>query len=201
MAKRIILAGLLAGIAMYAWTFVAHMVLPLGDAGIKEMPNEPAVLSAMQAAIGETPGLYWFPGMGVGPDATSDQKRQAMKDYDQKLAVSPSGLLIYHPPGAKAITGRQLGTEFATELLEAFLLVFLLAFARLGSFGARFGFALVVGLSAAVTTNVSYWNWYGFSGKYTGSYMLIKFLSYAAAGLVAAAILKTAAGNKPQAAS
>jgi len=30
MAKRILLAGLLGGIAMFIWAFVAHMVLPWG---------------------------------------------------------------------------------------------------------------------------------------------------------------------------
>ena len=33
MTKRIFLAGLLGGIAMYVWTAIAHMVLPLGEAG------------------------------------------------------------------------------------------------------------------------------------------------------------------------
>ena len=51
--KRIFLAALLGGIAMFIWTSIAHMALPLGEAGIREIPNEAAVLSAMQSNIAE----------------------------------------------------------------------------------------------------------------------------------------------------
>ena len=37
---RIFLAGLLGGIAMFIWTSIAHMALPLGDTGVREIPNE-----------------------------------------------------------------------------------------------------------------------------------------------------------------
>ena len=54
---RILLAGVLGGIAMFVWTSIAHMALPLGEAGINEIPNESVVLSAMQSSIGEKTGL------------------------------------------------------------------------------------------------------------------------------------------------
>jgi len=38
--KRIFLAALLGAIAMFIWTSIAHMALPLGEAGIREIPNE-----------------------------------------------------------------------------------------------------------------------------------------------------------------
>jgi hypothetical protein len=38
MTKRALLAGLLGGIAMFIWSSLAHMVLPL-EAGIKEIPQ------------------------------------------------------------------------------------------------------------------------------------------------------------------
>ena len=62
---RILLAGVLAGIAMFVWTSIAHMALPLGEAGINEIPNESAVLSAMQSSMGDNAGLYIFPGLEV----------------------------------------------------------------------------------------------------------------------------------------
>jgi hypothetical protein len=54
-------------------------------------------------------------------------------DYEQKLATTPSGLVLYHPPGNKGVTPRRLGTEFLTEAIEAVLIVFLIAKARLAS--------------------------------------------------------------------
>jgi len=59
---------------MFAWTSVAHMVLPLGDTGIKEIPNEQAVLSAMHSTLGDARGFYFFPSAGLGKDPTMQQK-------------------------------------------------------------------------------------------------------------------------------
>jgi hypothetical protein len=196
--KRILLAGLLGGIAMFTWSSIAHMALPLGQAGIKEIPNEQPVLSAMQAGLGQTSGLYIFPGMGLGPDASSQQRNAAMQQYGQKLAANPSGLLIYHPPGAPALTPRQLVTEFLTEFAEALLLAILLSQMRAASFGSRIGLAFVISLVGAITTNLPYWNWYGFPLSYTLPYACTQIIGYLIAGIVAAAMLKTQA---PQAAA
>jgi hypothetical protein len=190
MTKRVFLAGVLGGIAMFIWTSIAHMFLPLGEAGIREIPNEQAVLGAMQSSIGDKTGLYIFPGLGVGPDATRAQKNEAMKGLGEKYAKNPSGILMYHPPGRALTMGRWLGIEFATELLESILAVFLLAQTRIVSFGGRVGFVTIAGILAAIATNVSYWNWYGFPCVYTASYMLIQFVGFICVGIVAALVLR-----------
>jgi hypothetical protein len=43
---------------------------------------------------------------------------------------------------------------------------------------------------AAITTNVSYWNWYGFPGAYTASYILIEIVGFRLVGVVAALLLR-----------
>jgi hypothetical protein len=190
MTKRILLAGVLGAIAMFLWSSLAHVVLPLAKTGIQEIPNEQLVLSAMQTSLGATPGLYFFPGIGLGPDATRQQENAAMQQYDQKLATNPSGLLIYHPPGAKALTPGQLVTEFITEFIEALLVVFLLAQTRLATFASRVGFVTLAGIMAAITTNLPYWNWYGFPTNYTIAYMTIEIVGYVVVGIVAAVVMK-----------
>jgi len=189
MTKRHFLAGVLGAIVMFIWTSIAHMVLPLGEAGIKEIPNEQAVLGAMQTNIGEKAGLYLFPGFGLGPNPTREQRNEAMKHMGEMYAKNPSGLLMYHPPGRPLMMGRWLGIEFATELLEAILAVFLLAQTRLATFGARVGFVTVTGILAAIATNVSYWNWYGFPCVYTAAYIFIQVVGFLCVGLVAALVL------------
>ena len=57
---RILLAGVIGGIVMFTWTSIAHLALPLREAGIAEIPNESAVLSAMQSSMGDKAGLYIF---------------------------------------------------------------------------------------------------------------------------------------------
>jgi hypothetical protein len=97
---------------------------------------------------------------------------------------------MYHAPGRPFTLGKSLGVEFATELLEAILVVFLLAQTRIASFGGRVGFVLVGGILAAIATNVSFWNWYGFPDVYIASYMFIQIVGFFVVGIVAALVLR-----------
>jgi len=192
MTKRIVLAGALGGIAMFLWASLAHMVLPLGSLGIREMPDERPLLDLMHSSLGGSSGFYMFPALGAGGD---------MRAYEQKLASNPSGLLIYHPPGAAGFTPARLITEFLTELLEALLLAWLIAQSRFSSMPARLGLAAAIGLLAAATTNIPYWNWYGFPVSYTAAYMTTEFVGIVIAGLVAARTLGSMSRRVPAAAA
>ncbi|HET9696866.1 MAG TPA: hypothetical protein VFP40_08380 [Terriglobales bacterium] len=200
-AKRVILAGILGAIAMFLWSAVAHIVTPLGETGISEIPNEPSVLTAMQSSLGANHGMFLFPGMGLGPNATREQKSQAMQQYQAKLDSNPSGILIYHPAGAKGMTGSKLAIEFLTEVLEALIVAFLIAGSRATTLGGRAAIGLMVGIAAAVTTNISYWNWYGFPTNYTVAYMSIEIVAFLLAGVVAGVVLGRGVTNRSVAAT
>lgn len=194
MTMRLVLAAVLGAIAMFFWSFIAHMVLPLGEAGISEIPKEKEVAAALENYIGDNPGLYVFPGPGVGPNATKEEKRKAMEQLSTDYAKKPSGILMYHSSGSRPFTfGKWLTMEFAIELLECLLAVFLLAQTRHATFGARLGFVTVLGFVAAVWTNMSYWNWYGFPRRYTAAYMCTEIVGFIFAGVVIALVLKNTA--------
>lgn len=180
---KIVLAGLAGGIAMFVWTSIAHMALPLGQTGFSQIPEEASVLTTMHHAIGDASGLYFFPW-------TDMKNSNAMADEAAKLKVNPSGLLIYHPPGAGGMTTAMLIVEFAKEVAVSLIAAFLLARTILLSYAARAGFVALIGLAATLTTNVSYWNWYGFPGAYTAAYAAIDIIGYIVAGLAIAAVLK-----------
>ena len=190
MTTRAFLAAILGGIAMFIWSFIAHDLLPLGEMGIREFKDEPAMLDALKTNLGDARGLYHFPGHKAGPNATRQEKGDAMKRAMEKAASGPSGVLLYHPT-REFTFGKLLGIEFATELLEAILVVFLLTQTRIESFGGRIGFVLVAGILAAITTNIPYWNWYGFPSRYTAAYMFIEIIGFLCVGLVAALLLKS----------
>lgn len=174
---------------MFVWTSIAHMALPLGETGIKELPNEVTLLGAMGADLGSTDGLYLFPGFGVSQDATREQKHEAMRHMADRYSQNPSGFLVYHPAGRQMQMGRWLGIEFITELVQALIAVGLLARARIAGFGSRIGFVTAVGMVAAIATNVPYWNWYGFPTAYTISYISIQMVGFICVGIVAALVL------------
>jgi len=185
---RKILAAVLGGLAFFFWSYVAHDVLPLGKAGIKEIPNEQAVLASMKANMPEQ-GLYFLPGLGLPENATRAQQAAAMEARMRKVETGPSGLLVYHP-SLNFSFGKALVIELGTNILQVLLAVILLSQTNLTGFGARWRFLSLIGILAAISTNISYWNWYGFPTTYTLAYICTVALGFVIAGLVAAAIVK-----------
>jgi hypothetical protein len=196
MSTRILLAGILGGVVMFIWSFVAHDVLPIGDLGVKVMPNEDAVTSALQTSLGDNPGFYIFPSGGLTPDATGEQKKAAMKKMEEQMAAGAFGVLIYRPKRVFNFPKR-LGIEFATEVLESILAIWLLAQTQISRFRCRVGFILVAGILASITTNVPYMNWYGFPKIYELGYMTTQIVGFLLMGIVAALVLgkRSAAPN------
>lgn len=188
--KRILLAGILGGLTLFVWMFVAHELLGLGEMGVGEIPNEAVVLSAMRGAIPEA-GFYIFPGFGLGPKPTNAQRNAAMPEYMKKYEQSPHGILVYHPPSGPFHFATLLGREFALNVLQALLAALLLWCGASGrSYGTRVGVVTVAGVLAAISTNVEYWNWYEFPGNYIAGYMTTQIVGFVLAGFVIAAFVK-----------
>src|SRR6267378_368362 len=191
--KRILLAAILGGLILFVWMFVAHEVLGLGEIGVREIPNEAVVLSAMRGAIPEA-GFYIFPGFGLGPKPTSEQRNAAMPEYMKKYGQSPHGVLVYHPASGPFHFGRLLGREFALNVLQALLAALLVWCAASGrNYGARVGIVTIAGVLAAISTNIEYWNWYEFPGNYIAGYMTTQIVGFVLAGLVIATFVKSRA--------
>ena len=70
MTKKIIIGGVLAALAMFIWNSIAHMLLPIGELGVKSITNEDAVIAAMKANITED-GFYFIPGEGMAEEIRS----------------------------------------------------------------------------------------------------------------------------------
>lgn len=172
---RVLLAGILGGIAMFVWSSIAHLATPLASAGIAVLPDEQVTINSLAATLGEHEGLFLFPSMATAGGESAKE--------------GPVGFLVYHPHAAYALRPKTLITEFVTELVESIIAAYLLSATMLVGYAARVGFVTLVGIAAAITTNVPYWNWYGFPTKYTLGYGLTEILAYLAAGLVIAAIV------------
>jgi hypothetical protein len=171
---RILLAGLVGGVVMFIWATIAHVATPLASEGLKQLPNEAATISTLHATLGDTPGFYFFPAI-----AGSDSK--AMKDQQAKMQLGPSGLLAYQPPGSGRVSPRQLVVEFALEVVESVLAALVISAVATGVL-RRLGVAVAIGLVAAVSTNFSYWNWYGFSWDYTLANAFTELMKFVLAG-------------------
>lgn len=183
MTPRTLLAGVLGAVAMFLWSAIAHMALPLGEAGIQQIENEQPLLNAMRSTL-PNHGLYMFPKMASSTDQAANEKL---------LATGPSGLMVYFPQRDFSF-GKLLLVEFLTQLVEALIAIYLLSLTNARTFGARFAFYAVLGLIAAIATNVSYANWYGFPLTYTSAYMLTVWVEFLCAGAVAAGMVRRLPG-------
>lgn len=187
MNKRVLLAGLLGGIALFFWGWVSHEALGLGQVGIKEIPQsqEQAISASLKAALPQ-PGFYFFPGMGIDKNATAQEKEAKTKAFQEKYAQGPDGILIFHPEGMEVMSPKLLGIQFVIVLIEALIAAWLLSLTTLTSLASRVGFVVMIGVIAAIATNAEYWNWYGFPSDYTLAYMADKLIGFLIVGLVVA---------------
>ena len=62
MLKKWWAAGILAGLLVFVWGFVSHMIFKLGESSLSKLPQEEATLAVMAKEIPQ-PGLYFFPYM------------------------------------------------------------------------------------------------------------------------------------------
>jgi hypothetical protein len=181
-------AGIAGGLVMFVAMSILHVATPLGQVGFKPIPNEAQALSALHASIGDKSGLYFFPWV----DMSGKSSRAAAEG---KFKANPSGLLIYHPPGAGAgLSPPLLLAEFLKEVVTALIAAFLLSRTAIAGYLPRVGIVALVGLAGALTTNVSYLVWYGFPLDYTLAYAFMDFSGYLAAGLAIAGVLRKPAG-------
>ena len=124
--KRILMAAVFGGVAIFIWGFLSHAVLPLGQVGIKVLPDEAAVMSSMQSTI-TAPGFYFFPGMD--PKQQSDPAVQAA--WLEKYKAGPRGVVIYQPTGEQPMSPTQLAMQQRGMSAEAAHRLGLLALERM----------------------------------------------------------------------
>jgi hypothetical protein len=180
---RILLAGLAGAIAMFLWTAIAHMATPLGAVGFHQVPNEPAVLKTMNDSIGMKQGLYFFPWVDMN-DPKAMEKSEALEK------TNPSGMLLYRGPGQgmDANMTPMLIKEFLKQFVQALIAAWIASMIA-ASFMTRVCVVAGIGISAAIATNVSYWNWYGFPLDFTEAAIIIEIVSAVVAGIAIAAVL------------
>ena len=171
MNARVVGAGLLAGVAAFAWGSLSHMVLGLGEAGVSALPNQPAVLDTLARNVSER-GLYIFP-------YEADPAR-----WEESFRSHPHGILALSPAGEELAFPRRLAIELATSLAGGLLAAMLFAAAPMAfgtwKAGAMAGAAL--GLFGSIAIDASYWNWYGFPTLYLAAQMADQILAWAIAG-------------------
>ena len=183
MTNRILLAGLLGGLALFLWEFVAHELTPLGEAGISTLSNEAAVRSALKQAIPHG-GLYYFP-------APTDVSKEAMNKAMEEARNGPYGLMVFYPYGVPVMTPRQLVTQFVLDVAAMLLAAWLLAQLPSAGFAGRFLFVASLGLLPGLRSHIPLWNWYHFPRTYAAAGIGIDLGGFIIAGFILARVVQS----------
>lgn len=181
---RILLGGVVAGLVVFVFSAVDHMVLPTGHMGLQSLPNEEAVLSALRANIRQ-PGLYFFPGM----EMSRRPSEQEQKAWLARYTAGPTGLLDYHPGGEAPMTGRQLALELTSDVLAGLIAAFVVS-RTAAPFGRRVVLVALIGLFGWLSISVSYWIWYGFPGAFVVAEGIDQVGGWLLGGVALAAIFR-----------
>jgi hypothetical protein len=188
MMTRITVGGVLAGLVMFFWSFIAHMVLPIGSMGLSSTPGEDAVLAAMKTNA-STDGMYFLPGYEYMQSLSKPmaEQQKAMEAIAAKSKRTGSALIIYHAEGSPEVAGKTLGLEFLSDIVACWIFAFALwaAMPRIPSFGMRVWLVTIMGLLPFVVCDFSYWNWYGYPGRF----MLAEVLDYSIGAVFAGMML------------
>jgi hypothetical protein len=188
---KVLLGGVVAGIVIFFWGFVSHMLLPLGEMGLQSLANEDDLNTAIRKDIRE-PGLYFVPGR----DMSKPQTQEDMQAHMDRVAKGPYGLMVIYPNGRDVTLSKRLPIEFGTNVLCALLAAILVSQLRPGFF-VRVACVTLVGLLASIMTLVPYWNWYGFPTDFTLAGIGEHVIGWFLAGLVLALIVRPSPPPKP----
>jgi hypothetical protein len=192
--KRILIAGLLAGLVLFVWEFAAHEFLPLGEAGFQPLPNEAATLAVMRDAIRQ-PGLYLFPAPEFQPDMTTAQKQEAMQKSMDRALTGPTGLMVFHPNGVPFSFSRNLAIQFGADVVVMWICAWILALVtRSASYWQLVIIAMLLGFIPVLRTEIPYWNWYNFPAVYTLSQTVIHVVGLTLGGMILAKLVRGAPG-------
>jgi hypothetical protein len=181
---RILLAGIVAGVALFIWGAVEHMATPIGTMGIRMHPHEAMLLPAIEQTATQ-PGLYMFPGVDPSKKMTKEEERA----WIEKFRAGPHGTLVVGPNGADPLSPRRLTIELLTNIAAALLTAFLLA-RMAGGLGAFVSGGILAFVIGWMSISVPSWNWYDFPAPFILGELIDQVISGALVGLVAGLVLR-----------
>lgn len=192
--KRIVLGGILAGIVVFAWGAISHILLPLGGAGFRILEREEPVVAALREGARE-PGLYFFPTFDPSRKMTPEEE----KAWTEKYVAGPTGLIVYRPGGEPPAFGRNLAVELVTTIAAAMIAAYVVSL-TVAPFRKRVLLVAMLGLFAWFSISASYWTWFGYPASYVIAEGIDQVVGWLFGGLVLAAMWRRA-GTPVQAAA
>ncbi|MBK6765376.1 MAG: hypothetical protein IPG71_03365 [bacterium] len=185
MNTRFILAGVLAGIAMFAWGAVSHMFLPWHEATMNTFRDEDLVAEVLMKEAPHS-GIYVAPMAGMLDEGLSaDESDRRMQEAWDKGAKGPNIFLSFHREGKDGMAAPMI-LDFAVLSLLAFAMLLLLRAVPNLSFTGKVLFVLIVGTLGMALVQIEQWIWWSFSTSYVLVNIVDGAIRWAVGGVVLA---------------
>jgi hypothetical protein len=178
---RALIAGVLGGIVFFVWGAVAHMALPIGELGMRQPTAEDPVIAVLKDHL-QGPGVYVVPGLS----GKQMEDAAAVAAYSAKARANPYAFIVFQPQGRDGMAmGGNLATQFATDVLSAIVLAWVLSLAAI-PFRRRVLAAAALGAFSWLTISAPYWNWYRFPTDFSVGSLVEQVVGWLLAGLAIA---------------
>lgn len=191
MSARVLIAGVLAGLFLFGWGYLANMVISLGAVGIRSLPpdRQDQVNSVLVEQIDQS-GLYLMPGMDLS--LKGDALNAEMERWTRAWEAGPTGFLVFNLTGTTPVSPLNLVVQAVIDILIGIAAATVVSFFRPTRYGCRVALVVAIGLIAFLYTNATYMNWYRFPLDYTGARLLDMLAGMLVVGIVVGAIVRPA---------
>lgn len=181
MGGRMVWAAVLGGVVLFMWGFVAHMLLGLSEAHVREPSGERASATAWLHQSSPEHGVL------ITPMPPSDTSEPAQLAYEARVKSEPYAFIVVQPAGMPE--GVQLPQHLVREvgicIVMALIAVFLIAVAGgLSGPVSRILFCVLLAGFGFLQTDARYLVWYHFPVGWTVAQLIEKLVGGALLGLV-----------------
>jgi hypothetical protein len=159
--SKIITAGLVGGIILWVWGFIAWVVLPLHQTTLRPIPQEAEVVNSLRGSLPEA-GAYQFPAMPREDERVAQEAQDAAMDR-LIIFILAAGIVAWF-------------LSRSTAAAEGFI--------------SRVVYCGMIGVLIAIGTHLSSWNWMGLPGDWTTAQMIDSVVGWLLAGAGIASIIK-----------
>jgi hypothetical protein len=139
---RILFGSIFSAVALFLWGYVYWTVLPFPQQVIKPLPNEDAVVKALQAVES---GTYRIPG----PPADA-KDAAALEEYAQEFGEGPLAMLFYRSEGDAFMSPRYFAYGFLQMWLAAFAAAIAVSASDIGVYPGRVMLVVWMGIFCAI---------------------------------------------------
>jgi hypothetical protein len=150
--KKLIRAGILAGLVIFIWGVISWMLIPWHSNTLHHFKDESAVATVLQTNVVNS-GVYFMP--------QSDSINSSAETAKPMIFAS------IELAGMSSSMTKAMAITLLTQVLAAFLVAWLLMQTVGLSFFGRVGFVMVFAIACGLVSIVPYWNWFAFDWKYS----------------------------------